>query len=79
MVKNINKKIFTLAFRSALLVIGGFFIYEILKEAEYTWLKYETGNYHLHLIKKKFLHFVLVFFVDLFILYLLVYLFKFTL
>jgi hypothetical protein len=79
MVKNINKKIFTLAFRSALLVIGGFFIYEILKEAEHTWLKYETGNYHLHLIKKKIIHFVLVFFVDLFILYLLVYLFKFTL
>ncbi len=78
MVKNINKKIFTLAFRSALLVIGSFFIYEIIKEAEYTWLKYETGNYYLHLVGKKLLHFILVFFVDLFILYVLIYLFKFT-
>lgn len=78
MIKNIHKKILIFAFRSALLVIGGFFIYEIIKEAEATWLKYEYGNYYTYLLKKKVLHFILVFLSNLIILYMLVYLFKFT-
>lgn len=57
------------AFRSALLFISGFIIYEILLNLEKLWNKKNPKNKLIHFYKRKTFKFILIFIIDLMILY----------
>jgi hypothetical protein len=74
---NINHTYFYLnALRTALIFIFGLLTYEIIKEIEIEWNKIHPNNELYHLSKRKVYHFILIFFIDLIILYLIAILFK---
>ena len=63
------------ALRTALIVIAGFLIYEILKVIESNWNKLYPNNELIHLAHGKAYHFIIIFTFDLIILYLVALLF----
>jgi hypothetical protein len=61
--------LFLHAFRTALLFISGFLIYEILLNLEKLWNKYNPKNKLIHFYRRKIYKFILIFSIDLIILY----------
>ena len=57
------------AFRTALIFIAGFLSYELLKMLEAEWNATHPGHELKHLTHRKFYHFIVIFFIDLFIIY----------
>jgi hypothetical protein len=71
-----HSKFFLDALRSALLFIAGFLTYEILKTLESEWNKTHENRELVHFAKRKSYHFLAIFLLDLFILYIVAVLFK---
>ncbi len=68
--KKINHgRLFSHAFRTALLFISGFLIYEILLNLEKLWNKKNPKNKLIHFYKRKTFKFIFIFIIDLLILY----------
>ena len=63
------------ALRTALIFIAGFLSYEILKMLEDEWNIIHPKNKIKHFTQRKLYHFVIIFIIDLLILYLIVLLF----
>ena len=69
--KGINHKLFILkAFRTAIIFGAAFIVYEFLNELEKLWLLEDPNSKSAHYLKKKFIKFILVFLIDLILLYL---------
>lgn len=64
------------AFRTALIALTGFIIYEILIELEKIWNYTMPSNEHYHFHKRRILHFLGIFLIDLFLIYLIFYVFN---
>jgi hypothetical protein len=62
-------RLFSHAFRTALLFISGFLIYEILLNLEKLWNKKNPNNKLKHFYTRKIYKFILIFVIDLAILY----------
>ena len=71
-----HSKFFLNALRSALLFIAGFLTYEILKTLESEWNKTHENREVIHFAQRKSYHFLAIFLLDLFILYIVAVLFK---
>ena len=71
-----NKKILLIAFRTALLAIIGFTIYEMLVELEKIWNNRSPNNHKYHFHKRRILHFLAIFFIDLLLLYIIFFVFN---
>ncbi len=69
MMKINHTRIFTHALRTALIFVSGFLIYEILIGLEKTWNKANPENQLHHFYKRKTLKLILIFIIDLLILY----------
>ena len=63
------------ALRTALIFVAGFITYELLKVLESKWNKTHPNNQLAHFARRKTLHFLLIFIIDLIILYLIALLF----
>ena len=63
------------ALRTALIFIAGFITYELLKILENKWNKMYPNNEFSHFAHRKTYHFVIIFLIDLFLLYLIALLF----
>jgi len=57
------------ALRSALIFIAGFLSYELLKILESEWNLTHPGNELRHFANRKLYHFIIIFLIDLFIIY----------
>ena len=57
------------ALRTALIFIAGFLSYELLKIIETEWNMTHPGHELKHLTHRKFYHFIVIFLIDLFIIY----------
>jgi hypothetical protein len=68
-------RIFLHALRSALVILGGFIAYEILLELEKIWNKEYPNKQH-NYIKAKLYKLIIIFLIDLFILYTFLFTFK---
>lgn len=69
--KGINHKIILLkAFRTAIIFGAAFIIYEFLNELEKLWILEEPNSKNTNFLKKKYIKFILVFAIDLILLYL---------
>lgn len=64
-------RLFFNALRTAILFFAGFLIYEILIELEKIWNLENPNNKELHFYHKKIYKFILIFIIDLSLLYLL--------
>jgi len=64
-----HPRMFTNALRTALLFVGGFLIYEILVRLEKMWNKANPENQLYHFYQRKSLKLILIFIIDLLILY----------
>lgn len=64
-----HKRIFTHALRTALLFVAGFLIYEILIRLEKMWNKSNPEHQLYHFYKRKTYKLILIFIIDLLILY----------
>lgn len=62
-------RLFSHAFRTALLFVSGFLIYDILLNLEKIWNKNNPKNQMIHFYKRKTYKFILIFIIDLLILY----------
>jgi len=69
-------RLFSLAFRTAILFVAGFLIYEILIQLEKIWNQANPGNKPYYFYKRKLYKLILIFIIDLLILYGLVILFE---
>jgi preprotein translocase subunit SecG len=67
-------RIFLEAFRTAVIFVSGFLIYEILLQAEKEWNKLEPSHKMYHFYKRKSIKFLLIFTIDLTILFIFNYL-----
>lgn len=67
--KTIHYKFFLYALRTALLLIASFFTYDLLKMIEIEWNKKNPNNELLHFSRRKLFHFIIIFIIDLLILY----------
>jgi hypothetical protein len=71
-----HSKFFLDALRSALLFIAGFLTYDIFKTLEAEWNKSHENREIIHFAQRKSYHFIAIFLLDLFILYIVALLFK---
>ena len=62
-------RIFLEAFRTAVIFVSGFFIYELLLEAEKEWNKLEPLHKMHHFYKRNSIKFLFIFLIDLTILF----------
>ncbi len=69
-------RMFLNALRTALIIVAGFIAYEILVKLEILWNKKNPGNETFHFIHRKFYKLIIIFLVDLILLYLVFYAFK---
>ena len=69
-------RIFLHALRTALLIVAGFIVYEILLRLEKTWNKLYPNAQLYNFAKRKTFKFITIFLIDLLILYLFVYAFN---
>ena len=77
MIKKIeHAKFFLDSLRTAIIFISGFLAYELLKMLEAKWNKTHPNNEMVHIAHRKAYHFIIIFFIDLCILYLIVWLFN---
>ena len=70
-----HQKIFLHALRTALIFIAGFLSYELLKIIEVEWNKTHPNNEIIHFSQRKIYHFIVIFSIDVLILYLIAVLF----
>lgn len=76
MAKNITHyKFFFSALRTALIFIAGLLTYEFLKKLEIRWNNMYPNNELGHFARRKLYHFITIFLFDLFIVYLILFLF----
>ena len=68
--KIIHHAFFLNAFRTALIFITSILIYEILKTLERKWNETHPNNAISHFAQRKTYHFIIIFIIDLLILYL---------
>jgi hypothetical protein len=73
--KIIHRHFFLNSLRTALIFVAGFLIYELLKILEKKWNKTHPNNELSHFAHRKKYHFLLIFVIDLLILYLIALLF----
>lgn len=73
--KIVHHVFFLNALRTSLIFIAGFLTYELLKILESQWNKMHPNNEFSHFAHRKLYHFILIFIIDLFILYLIALLF----
>ena len=73
--KIMHHKFFLNALRTALIFIAGFLTYELLKILESKWNKMYPNNEFSHFIHRKMYNFIIIFIIDLCILYLIALLF----
>lgn len=73
--KIIHNRFFLNALRTALIFIAGFLSYELLKMFETEWNKSHPKHHIIHLTKRKIFHFIIIFIIDLFLLYIIALLF----
>lgn len=73
--KIIHRNFFLNSFRTAVIFVAGFIIYELLKTLEKKWNKTHPNNELSHFAHRKKYHFLLIFVIDLLILYLIALLF----
>ena len=66
----IHYRFFLHALRTSLIFIAGFLSYELLKMLEIKWNKMYPNNEFSHFVHRKGYHFVIIFVIDLLILYL---------
>jgi hypothetical protein len=72
----INHHVFFLnALRTSLIFVAGFLTYELLKILESKWNKTHPNNQLAHFARRKGLHFLFIFIIDLLILYVIALLF----
>ena len=71
-----HSKFFLDALRSALLFIAGFLTYDIFKTLEAEWNKNHENREVIHFAQRKSYHFIAIFLLDLFILYIVALLFS---
>jgi hypothetical protein len=74
--KIIHHKFFLNSLRTALIFIAGFLTYEILKKMESEWNILYPNNELSHFAHRKKYHFIIIFIIDLSILYLIALLFN---
>lgn len=67
-------RIFLYAFRTAVIFVSGFLIYELLLEAENEWNKIEPSHKIYHFYKRNSVKFLFIFLIDLTILFIFDYL-----
>ena len=70
-----HHEFFLNALRTSLIFIAGFLTYELLKIIESKWNKMYPNNEFSHFAHRKVYHFVIIFIIDLLILYLIALLF----
>lgn len=70
-----HSEFFLNALRTSLIFIAGFLTYELLKILESKWNKMYPNNEFSHFAHRKAYHFVIIFIIDLLILYLIALLF----
>ena len=69
--KGINHKLILLkGFRTAIIFVAAFIIYEFLNEVEKLWILENPNIKNTNFLKKKYIKFILVFAIDIIILYL---------
>jgi uncharacterized membrane protein YidH (DUF202 family) len=71
-----HHRFFINAIRTALIFIAGFLSYEILKYLEESWNKTHPNQQVHHFTRRKLYHFIIIFIIDLLILYTIFYLFN---
>ena len=69
-------RMFLNALRTALIIVASFIAYEILHELEILWNKKNPGNELHHFIYSKLYKLLIIFLIDLLLLYLIFYRFK---
>ena len=69
MAKIQHHSFFLNALRTALIFIAGFLSYELLKMLEAEWNATHPGNELKHFANRKLFHFIVIFLIDLFIIY----------
>jgi hypothetical protein len=73
--KHVHKLFFLRAIKTGLIALTGFIIYEILSELEKIWNMMLPDNEYYHFYKRRFLHFLALFLMDLFLLYIFFFIF----
>jgi hypothetical protein len=76
MIKINHARLFSLAFRTSIIFVSGFLIYEILLRLEKKWNQSNPENQIYHLYQQKIYKLILIFIIDLVILYGLIIFFK---
>ena len=76
MTKIYHARLFSHAFRTSILFVAGFLIYEILVRLEKIWNQDNPENQIYHFYQRKLYKLILIFIIDLLILYGLVIFFK---
>ena len=74
--KIIHHEFFLNALRTALIFLAGFLTYELLKVLESKWNRMYPNNELSHFAHRKAYNFIIIFLIDLFILYLIALLFN---
>jgi len=69
-------RMFLNALRTALIIVAGFIAYEILLELEILWNKKNPGNKTYHFINRQLYKLIIIFTLDLILLYFVFYTFK---
>jgi hypothetical protein len=69
MENKIHLELFLKALRTSIIFISGFLAYDWLKQLEIRWNKAHSNNEFVHFARRKTYHFVIIFLVDLIILY----------
>jgi uncharacterized membrane protein len=69
-------RMFLNALRTALIIVSGFIAYEILIELEILWNKKNPGNQTRHFVYRKLYKLLIIFLIDLLLLYFVFYTFK---
>ena len=67
--KIVHHVFFLNALRTSLIFIAGFLTYELLKTLEMEWNKTHPNNELIHFANRKTYHFIIIFIIDLLLLY----------
>ena len=69
MKRNAYLRIFFQALRTAIIFVSGFIVYELLLDAEKLWNKMHPSHKRYHFYKRKSIKFLIIFIIDLVILF----------
>ena len=75
-IKTNHFKIFLHALRTGIIFIAGFLAYELLKNLENEWNINFPNNEISHFSQRKIYHFIIIFIIDLLVLYSIIFLFN---